>query len=86
MLFGRNNTTNIYGWPKRIFIDFIILFCVLLCIAVRPQFDDPSTKVPGPVVPNCCVKASNATIRETIDACFEQEENKFPYCKIHAYM
>lgn len=38
------------------------------------------------VKPSCCQKVSNATIRGPINACFEQKENTFDNCKIHAYM
>ncbi|KAM9336331.1 uncharacterized protein ABDE67_019384 isoform 4-T4 [Symphorus nematophorus] len=56
-----------------------------LLAQVQPQNGVIDAKGPGPRPP-CCVTASNATIRQNIDACFEQKEKTFGDCKIHAYI
>ncbi|KAM9336844.1 uncharacterized protein ABDE67_019873 [Symphorus nematophorus] len=57
-----------------------------LLAQVLPQHDTIDAKGPGHIIPTCCVTASNATIRQRVNACFEQMEGTFSHCKIHAYI
>nr|AYE57148.1 CC chemokine SCYA117 [Epinephelus coioides] len=35
---------------------------------------------------DCCHNVSMTRIREHVKACYEQKEDKFPDCKLHAYI
>uniref|UniRef100_A0A3B5K6T7 Chemokine interleukin-8-like domain-containing protein n=1 Tax=Takifugu rubripes TaxID=31033 RepID=A0A3B5K6T7_TAKRU len=54
-------------------------------LAMSPQCDRPLLQRDF-IIPSCCPRASDAPIREPVDACFEQLENTSDQCKIHAYI
>ncbi|KAM9336374.1 uncharacterized protein ABDE67_019433 [Symphorus nematophorus] len=59
----------------------------LMCLIAMPFLLAQAQAQKGPLpLPTCCVTASNATIRQPVNACFEQKEKAFGDCKIHAYI
>eukprot|EP00066_Takifugu_rubripes_P014920 XP_011604186.1 PREDICTED: uncharacterized protein LOC105416729 [Takifugu rubripes] len=66
----------------RTLVWFITIFFIT---QVSPQCDRPLLQRDF-IIPSCCPRASDAPIREPVDACFEQLENTSDQCKIHFYV
>ncbi|XP_044034052.1 C-C motif chemokine 4-like [Siniperca chuatsi] len=71
-----------------IFEMSVMCVTVLLFLPVQGQLQNATQKTPMlmPVAPSCCVKVSMAHIEETVCKCFEQKEDRFGNCKVHAYI
>uniref|UniRef100_A0A671YF01 Chemokine interleukin-8-like domain-containing protein n=1 Tax=Sparus aurata TaxID=8175 RepID=A0A671YF01_SPAAU len=52
---------------------------------ISPVITENQGKHPGPA-PICCMEASRGAFNEPVTACFEQKENTFQGCRVHAYI
>uniref|UniRef100_A0A671YBX1 Chemokine interleukin-8-like domain-containing protein n=1 Tax=Sparus aurata TaxID=8175 RepID=A0A671YBX1_SPAAU len=65
----------------------------LLCLTMLPLLHaqvirkvfQPLVGIPIPA-PTCCATTSKSTFNEPVTACYEQKENIFPGCEVHAYI
>ncbi|XP_051274320.1 uncharacterized protein LOC127373679 [Dicentrarchus labrax] len=59
---------------------------LLLFAQVDTQCNRPHQRTTGHVNLPCCLETQNGTIKESVNACYIQNENTFSNCKIHAYI
>ncbi|XP_078019805.1 uncharacterized protein LOC144459469 [Epinephelus lanceolatus] len=75
--------------PFSISSEVCLMYLTMLLILPeqgRPQCYRPWPRVPGLIIPPCCMKASKAHIQEPFVSCFEQRETTFAHCGIHAFL
>uniref|UniRef100_A0A672IRH8 Chemokine interleukin-8-like domain-containing protein n=1 Tax=Salarias fasciatus TaxID=181472 RepID=A0A672IRH8_SALFA len=63
-----------------------ILASGIVCLSGRPQCYRPSPKSHKPMAPSCCSSVSARPFQERVNFCFEQNENSFPNCRVHAFI
>ncbi|XP_035520947.1 uncharacterized protein ccl34b.8 [Morone saxatilis] len=68
----------------------LTLLCLTMPLFLFAQVDHqcnrPYQRTVGHVNPPCCIETQNGTIKESVSACYIQNENTFSNCKIHAYI